>query len=145
MRQANPTVLRVARHLLQHEVGGSQDAASFADATVRAYDKLRVHLTKLMGTDGFTLLLVRSLTFARADFPWVESITVERDGSLTGVSSAVGEISEREAETGFTGLLVHFIGLLIAFIGEDMTLRLIQGAWPEVDLGGRDLGMEETI
>ena len=30
-------------------------------------------------------------------------------------------------------LLAHFLGLLITFIGEDLTLRILSTVWPELD------------
>jgi hypothetical protein len=133
----------LAHLLLTHTTGGSSDIDSLADAMERASNTLRLHLGKLMGIDGFSLLLVRSLTFARADFPWLKDIQAGKDGSLKGLDTTVRGQEPVEVLAGFTAVISHFLRLLVAFIGEDLTMRLIQGAWPEVDLGGKDLGTEE--
>lgn len=144
MRQASSAMQNLAHLLLRHEWNDSPDAATLSDAMERACDKLRRHLVKLMGPDGFTLLLVRSLTFAKTDFPWLTGIQVERDGSLKGLRAVVEEREPAETAAGFVAVLSHYLGLLVEFIGEALTLRLIQGIWPDVDLGGKDLGLEET-
>jgi hypothetical protein len=91
MRQVNPTMQNLAYLLLTHTAGGDPDINSPADAMEQTTNTLRLHLGKLMGVDGFSLLLVRALTFARVDYPWLEDIQVERDGSLKGLHTAVKE------------------------------------------------------
>ncbi len=144
MRQADSALQNLAPLLLAHEAGGDGEPELLADAMERACERLRLHLGKLMGMDGFTLLLVRALTLARADFPWMAEIQAERDGSLKNLRAACAGREPTEAAAGFAAVLAHFFGLLVAFIGEDLAWRLIQGAWPDIDLGGKDLGREET-
>ena len=141
MRQPNAALKPLAQLLLTHEA----EAERPSDALERVCATLRLHLAKLMGLDGFTLLIVRALTFARADFPWLAGIQTESDGSLKGVHAAAQQ-APADALAGFTAVLSHFFGLLMALIGETLTLRLLQGIWPEIDLGGNDLdlGREET-
>ena len=135
MRNAPSVVQKLAQHLLIHEAGVSRDSASLADAMERACDKLRQHLSKLMGLDGFMLLLIRALTLAGAYFPWLEALHVQADGSLKDVYTSVQKQEPVQAIAGFTAVLSHFFALLVTFIGEDLTLRLIQGIWPNIDLG----------
>lgn len=144
MRQSPSTAQNLAQLLLTHEAGGDQDLETLAAATERACDTLRLHLARLMGLDGFTLLLIRALTFARTEFPWLEGIRAEKDGSLKGLHAVAGEREPAEAAAGFASVLSHFLGLLVVFIGEDLTLRLLQGAWPDIDLVGKNQGLEET-
>jgi predicted transglutaminase-like cysteine proteinase len=37
-------------------------------------------------------------------------------------------------------LLAQLLGLLVAFIGEDLTLRLVREVWPKLSLNDLDLG-----
>ena len=129
-RQTNPALQNLAQLLLTQEAG----VDSSTEAMARVCDKLRLHLAKLMGLDGFTLLLVRSLTFARGDFPWLETIQAERDGSLNGLRPSVQTQEPAELMAGFAAVLAYFFGLLLAFIGGDLTLRLIRGIWPDNDI-----------
>lgn len=40
-------------------------------------------------------------------------------------------ITDAEAVEGIIAVLAHFLGLLETFIGQDLTLRLLKGVWPE--------------
>jgi hypothetical protein len=53
------------------------------------------------------------------------------DGSLNSLEAAAG-LPEDEIARGETVLIAHLVALLITFIGEALTLRLLQEAWPEV-------------
>jgi hypothetical protein len=144
MRPVNSTAKNLAWLLLTHETGEHRASIALADAMERVCDKLRLHLVKLMGLDGFTLLLVRALTFAQSDFPWLEEVQTQQDGSLRGLNTSIETQEPAEAVAGLTNLLSHFIGLLMNFIGEGLTRHLLQGAWPEIDLIGKDTGSKET-
>jgi hypothetical protein len=37
-------------------------------------------------------------------------------------------------------LLAQLLGLLVAFIGEDLTLRLVREVWPKLPLNNLDFG-----
>ena len=52
-----------------------------ADQVVRACEKLRVPLTRLAGTTGFSSLLSRALALAMRQAPSLERLRVEADGS----------------------------------------------------------------
>jgi hypothetical protein len=146
MRQADPTVQTLARRLLAHEAieadeaGESRDAepradaAQVAEAAEAAFEKLRLHLSTFLGPDGFQTLLERALTLARAEFPWLGVVQAGDDGSLKGLLLAAAHGRDpAEAADGFTAVLAQFLGLLVDFIGEDLTLRLLRGVWPALD------------
>ena len=143
MESPHPAVQALTRRLLAHEAGERPDAEALADAAERAFDKLRLHLSKLLGTDGFRVLLRRAITLARAQFPWLEGVEAQSDGSLKGLAAAAAAAPARgggstaahdaEAVEGITAVPDHFLGLLQAFIGQDLSLRLLRGVWPEVD------------
>lgn len=148
MSRPDPASRALARLLLAHEAGEqwdkAQEVGALADVTERALDKLRLHLSILLGSDGFRVLLRRAVTLARAEFPWLEGVQVRSDGSLdelaaaarAGISADDGEagVSPESVAGGITAVLVCFLGLLETFIGQDLTLRLLKGVWPEVNL-----------
>jgi hypothetical protein len=111
----------------------------------RVCEKLRAHLTVLMGLDGFTLLLIRSFTLAVAEFPWMESLPAKKDGSLACTHASMSHQAPPELLAGFITVLTAFFGQLFAFIGEPLTLRLLQDIWPELMLSDQGLVEEETI
>lgn len=94
------------------------------------------HLSAMIGLDAFALLLTRSVNHARGAFPWLGGVMPGRDGTLAGLSFAVEGVGDDERLDGFCAVLSAFFELLIAFIGEGLTLHLIQSVWPDVALGG---------
>ena len=132
----------------QQQEGQQQEAMTAAAESV--LDKLRVHLSNRIGQEGFRVLLARALTLATAQFPHLSAVRVAADGSLVGLRRAVGadlhdlqktpdngaqqnNVGQQEAVAGVTALMAHLLGLLIAFIGEDLTLRVLGSVSPEFD------------
>lgn len=106
---------------------------------VRVCEKLRLSLTRFAGADGFASLLRRALTLARREVPELGGVQINPDGSLAGLEQlAAGEWKpgsdwhgEAEAAVAITA---HLLGLLVTFIGEPLTLRLVHDAWPDTPL-----------
>jgi hypothetical protein len=97
---------------------------------VRGCEKLRISLTRFAGSDGFTSLLRRALTLARADDPLVETVKVKPDGSLEGLEALAVDATNGGPEAA-VAITAHLLGLLVTFIGEPLTLRLVRDAWPD--------------
>src|SRR6185437_15796686 len=57
------------------------------------------------------------------------------DGSLKGLDELASQAQEETQEGGVV-LLTQLIGLLLTFIGNDLTLRLVQDVWPEASFEG---------
>jgi hypothetical protein len=98
-------------------------------ATCRVCEKLRRPLVTLTGTAGFSSLLSRALTLAKRDSPALIAVQVKPDGSLEGL--------EGEAAQAHPILVGYLLSLLITFIGETLTMRLLHDIWP--GLPGLDL------
>lgn len=133
-------ILRLVRRLLTHEAAETQDQDALMAAAERASDKLRAHLSKRIGQEGFRTLLSRALALTTVQFPHLSAVRVGADGALVGLRGAAnrGSPEARDRETQETAveeavaLLAHFLGLLVTFIGEDLTLRLLSTVWPEL-------------
>jgi hypothetical protein len=126
-----PTSRHLAQRLLTYEavaVGHSDPAES---AAFRVCAKLRRPLTTLAGVAGFRSLLSRALTLARAEAPSLSAVKVGADGSLKGLDELEPQINKEQAREGGTLLIAQLIGLLLTFIGEGITLQLVQDVWPE--------------
>jgi hypothetical protein len=134
LTRATPEVRDLARRLLQQEAHGSAVQGQAAFAAQRALERLRLHLGALVGVAGFQALLSRALALARTEADWLGSVRVRADGSLEGFVEAAQERGKDEIAQGGTALLAQLIGLLVAFIGEDLTLRLVRSAWSDVSL-----------
>jgi hypothetical protein len=120
----------LARRLLAAEIAADKTAVSTESMVVRVYEKLRQSLCALAGVAGFRSLASRSLTLAKAEAPNLSAMQVSADGSLQVLRQAESEAAERlGAESGVI-LLAELLGLLHAFVGEALTLRLLRDAWP---------------
>jgi hypothetical protein len=87
-----------------------------------------------MGPGGYHALLSRALALAAMEVPWLLSIEVKPDGSMEGLDKIQENLSPSEFLEGRVVLLAQLLGLLNAFIGELLTLRLLREVWPRVPL-----------
>jgi hypothetical protein len=104
-----------------------------------ACDKLRTHLATLMGFTGSRALLARALALGNAEVPWLSTVSVKADGSLDGFESPQAQVAPAEIAKGRVVLLAQLLGLLVAFIGEDLTLRLLREVWPKLSVNDLDV------
>jgi hypothetical protein len=64
-------------------------------------------------------------------------VQVAADGSVEGLGELASQTDKEQARDGGAILIAHLIGLLLTFIGEGLTLRLVQDVWPEAVFDGR--------
>jgi hypothetical protein len=135
----------LAQRLLSYEVVAGKNSESTESAAFRVCAKLRRPLITLAGVAGFRSLLSRALTLARADAPSLSAVQVAADGSLKGLDELEPQIDKEQARDGGAILITQLIGLLLTFIGEGLTLRLVQDVWPEATFDGRVSDKERTL
>ena len=118
-----------AQQLLAMEAPNQSAPDAHLHETVRVWEKLRISLTRFAGADAFTALLRRAIALAKADVPSLHAVKVTADGRMEG-------IEEFAADGGRGGVEItaHLLALLVTFIGESLTLRLVHDAWPGVRL-----------
>lgn len=122
----HPSMQALAHRLLALE-GRLQSATDGpVDEAVRVLERLRIALARFAGPDGFTSLLRRALTLARIDHPALQQVSVKADGSLAGLEQLPGDAA--------IAIIAQLLGLLVTFIGESLTLRLVRDAWPDAPL-----------
>ncbi|MDO8539552.1 MAG: hypothetical protein Q7S40_03865 [Opitutaceae bacterium] len=102
-------------------------------------EKLRLPLSGLMGNGGFQALLSRALALAGTEVPWLRAVHVKANGSLEGWAELRSEVTAEELFGGRVELLAQLLGLLVAFIGAGLTLRLLGEVWPKLSLDDLDL------
>ncbi|MGZ4871988.1 MAG: hypothetical protein ACXV99_08825 [Candidatus Angelobacter sp.] len=105
-------------------------------AAFRVYEKLRRHLCALAGVAGFQSLASRALTLARAEAPNLSAVQITSDGTLQGLGELEPPIDNDEGGDGVI-LIAHLLGLLFIFIGQALTLRLVQDVWPDFGTRGK--------
>jgi hypothetical protein len=134
IRSANTSTTReLAQRLLDAEAMEAGTADAETHAVCRVCDKLRRPLSTLAGAAGFRSLLSRALTLAKQESAALGAWEVKADGSL---ESPNGETTPSGAV-----LIAHLIGLMITFIGESLTLRLVHDVW--IDLPDSEMKSEK--
>ncbi|MGD0443576.1 MAG: hypothetical protein ABSA39_06530 [Edaphobacter sp.] len=131
-----PTTRELAQRLLAHEAVDAGGAVPDTQAVCRVCDKLRRPLTTLAGAAGFRSLLARALTLAKQESPVLGAWEVKPDGSLQSLS---GEAAQAGAV-----LIAQLIGLMITFIGESLTLRLLHDVWPDLPGSETNFGRNQS-
>jgi hypothetical protein len=125
----------LADQLIAFEAASTSVSEADANATCRVCEKLRRPLITLTGTAGFSSLLQRALALAKREAPALDNVTVEADGSLKGL--------EGDATQATHVLVAYLLGLLITFIGQTLTMRLLHDVWPNLSSTGHTvLGKE---
>ena len=134
---AAPGMRDLAHRLLTYEADAGKSSEPKEFPTLRVYEKLRQSLSKIAGVTGFQSLASRALAQARPEAPSLSAARVAADGSLQGLGEfepqididkvRVGEYSSGE---GGVILIARLLGLLLIFLGEALTLNLVQNAWP---------------
>jgi hypothetical protein len=123
------------RDLARRLLAESQSAAdSDARKAVLVNEKLRNVLIQFAGADGFRSLLGRALDLASVEAPALKNASVGADGRLEGLEQLAtlpGSVSGASA----VAITAHLLELLVTFIGEPLTLRLVRKAWPNLSLG----------
>ena len=132
-----PESRRLAQRLLTYEAVAGEASEPAESAAFRVCAKLRQPLITLAGVAGFRSLLARALTLARAEAPILSVVQVAADGSLKGLDELPPQTAKEQARDGGAILIAQLIGLLLTFIGEGLTLRLVQDVWPEAAFNGR--------
>ena len=132
-------VRQFAQRLLAYEATTSASPSPGNDKSpaFRVCEKLRQPLSRLTGVAGFRSLLSRALTLASGETSWLKAIQIGADGSLEGFDDSQTQLSKQEIGRGEILLVAHLIGLLVTFIGEGLTMRLLQQEWPDVAFDNR--------
>ena len=129
-------MLDFAARLTAHEAAVSRSADKGVSAAFAVPDKMRIPLATLMGNGGHRALLMRTLALAGSEVIWLKNSRVAADGSLEGPAPPAPVGSEEVLKGGIV-LAAQLIGLLVAFIGERLTLQLVREVWPKIP--ARDL------
>jgi hypothetical protein len=129
-----------AKRLVAYETGKNKSSETKTPAAFLVSEKLRLYLAKLMGNVGFRALLSRALALANAEVPWLRAVHVKADGSLEALEELQVQLDPDEFLEGSVVLLAQLLGLLVAFIGENLTLRLVREIWPKLSLNDLDFG-----
>jgi len=128
-----------AARLIAHEAGPRPDGMG-ASTAFAVSERMRTHLTTLMGNGGHRALLMRALALAGSEVSWLREVRVAVDGTLEESAPSDGLADPEVLREGGVVLIAQLMGLLVAFIGERLTLQLVREVWPK--LPARDLNFK---
>ena len=137
MNRATPKLRIYAERLIANEMSRNASSKSKPTAAFVVIEKLSPHFGALMGAAGFRALLSRSLVLANAEVAWLRELHVREDGSFEGLNELEAQANRDEIAAGGIVLLARLLGLLVTFIGEDLTLRLLSNV-NDLELSSED-------
>ena len=120
-----PQTRDLAQRLIAYEGVAGKTSEPMEFAAFRVCETLRRPVCALVGIDGFRSLLSRALALARAEAPILSGLQVAADGSLQGLDELGQQIDKDQIREGGAILVAQLLGLLLTFIGEAMTSRLV--------------------
>jgi hypothetical protein len=138
MSRATLPMRNFAKCLIAYETLEYQSSGTETPADFHVCEKLRQHLATFMGKTGFHTLLSRSLALSATEVTWLCAVRARADDSFEGLEELHAQLDPEEFSEGEVVLLAQLLGLLVAFIGEKLTLRLVREVWPKVPLDDLD-------
>lgn len=143
MALGNAAHRELALKVVAQHAGPAAGAKAIAAAARRAYDELGRVVAPLIGHGGFEALTARALHVAQQDYPWL--VQTRQPEEAAGSFSQVVDCLERQdppvATEAAGAVFAILTGLLVTFIGEPLTARLLRKAWPDAF---SDASIEET-
>jgi hypothetical protein len=140
MNRASPQMRNFASRLITLEANAKTASETTAATAFPIPEKLRPTLSMLMGNAGFRALLARALTLATEEAPWLRRVKITADGTLEGWEELHAQLGPDKFLEGRVVLSAHLLGLLVAFIGENLTVRLVSEVWPKLSVSDLDKG-----
>ena len=140
MKRSTPQMRSLARRLIASGTSPSKFfRPNYSDA-FEVCEKLRPPLATLVGNEAFRALLAHALALAEAEVPGLRSVRVRSDGKLEMSEEIHSHVKTDKHFEGKVVLVAQLLGLLVAFVGEKIALRLVREGWPNVAFD--DLGMD---
>lgn len=135
MTSPETTILRQRLvRVISHRAGSSADASAVAAAARRTHEELTAVFAPLISAAGVAALTGRAFDLARREYPVEE----RRDGDHGPAGEPFGDVRlwlERQSRSTATdaaaAMFATFADLLTALIGEPLTMRYLEKAWPE--------------
>ena len=134
MTSPEATVLRQRLvRVITRRVGSSTDASAVAAAARLTHDDLTAVLAPLISSSGVEALWGRAFDLAQREYP-----ADERSGDNDTTDEPFAEVSlwlERQVPSAVTdaaaAIFATFAQLLTTLIGESLTTRYLEKAWPD--------------
>lgn len=133
MTSPETTILRqrLAR-LITHRASSSTDLNGIVEAATATHQELKVVFAPLIGSAGVAALSGRAFDLTRREYGSDEDNdnSVTTDDSFDAVSFWLNKQVPSVATEAAAALFATFAELLGALIGEPLTMRYLEKAWP---------------
>lgn len=121
----------LARRLIAYDASQSKNSQANYSDVFQVCEKLRPQLATLVGNEAFRALLAHALALAQTEVPDLRALFVKADGTLEMSEEIHAQVKADKFFEGRVVLVAQLLGLLEAFVGENITLRLIRESWPQ--------------
>ena len=115
-------IREIAERLVVYETAPER-SGTITPAAAQVCEKLTRLLGKVIGVIGSRALLARALSVAKRETEALATVSITDKGALEGLTGKAAEASPV--------LIAHLIGLVVTFLGEALTLRLLHEVWPD--------------
>ena len=134
MSRATPEMRDFAERVIAYETREKISSGTTTPVAFQVCEKLGPHLANLMGKIGYWALLTRAHLLAEEEAPCLHAVQVTADGTLGGLDEPEVHVEPEKLAEGGVVLVAQLLGLLEAFIGQKLTLRMLHDVWPKLTL-----------
>ena len=129
----NAALRQLALKVLAQYAGSTAGSEALAAAARHAYDDLARVSAPLIGQVGVEALTRRALHLAQREYPWLAQTheLEQAERPFTQVIACLERQDPAVAIEAAGAVFATFTGLLVTFIGEPLTARLLRQAWPD--------------
>ena len=124
MNRVTPKLRDFAQRLIATEAMETSSPATKPPTAFAVLEKMRPHLTQVLGDLGFRAVLSRSLVRANAQ------VHLQPVGIFESLGELEAKVGPKEVAEGRVVLLAELLGLLAELIGEGLTLKLVRQGLP---------------
>ena len=135
MTPPTPSHRALARWLVTTEIEAEAEGALAApEAAERVFGKLSQRLARLITDVGADALVARAVHLSLAAFPFLGGAQIRRsdDSLIISLRKTADRTESSQVAEGFEAVLATLVALLVSFIGEDLTARILREVWPEL-------------
>jgi hypothetical protein len=126
----------LASWLVANEIGTETSGDAALAAAERVGAKLSHGLSRTISATGSQALVSRALHLAQAEFPFLQGIRAGLAPGMCfeGLTEVARDLAPGEAASGLLAVLRRLLDLLVKYIGEELTLRMVWEVWPDLPL-----------
>jgi hypothetical protein len=131
VNRIRPTVRAWSLRIIEREIAGRDTAADIGAALENAFGRLHRLMSSLVGNVGFAAVMSRAVHVTQPRCPCIEAAELEIGETLRmrGLAAAIERDGADPVVACAAELLGTTLDLLCAFIGEELTLRIIRTGW----------------